>query len=78
MAPSLALRGGLLLESDTTITARSTGDGSFASPDTFAGRDDQLHLTLGVGFNFEHWKVDAAADIADTVNEFLVSVIYRK
>ena len=82
--PPLALRGGLMLESDTTITARSpgtiqgSGHAPFASPAAFEGRDDQLHLTLGVGFNFEHWKVDVAADLADTDNEFLVSVIYRK
>jgi hypothetical protein len=76
--PPMALRGGLILEADTSITARSTGEGAAASPDTFGGRDDQLHFTLGVGFNFDHWKIDVAADFADTDNEFLVSVIYRK
>ena len=78
--PQMSVRGGLWLQSDNTITATSTGsaDDTLSTPEVFRGGDDQLHVTLGVGFNFGHWRLDAAADFADSDNEFLTSVLYRK
>ena len=47
-------------------------------PEVFRGRDSRLHGTLGLGFNFRHWSLDAAADLADTNSEFLISLLYRR
>jgi long-chain fatty acid transport protein len=75
--PPMALRGGLWLESDSTIRARSTGSNPFATEDVFRGEDDELHVALGLGLIFPRYKIDMAADLADTDNEYLISVIFQ-
>ena len=40
-----------------------------------AGGARQEHLTLGLGFIFKQYKLDVAADFAETDNEYLLSFI---
>jgi long-subunit fatty acid transport protein len=76
-APPIALRGGGFTQSDATIRATSTGTQGFGSEEVFSGGDDQVHGTVGLGFNFKRAKLDLAADFADTNNEYVISFIYR-
>jgi hypothetical protein len=75
--PPMALRGGAYMESDARITATFTGENALASPEVFAGRGRVYHGTLGLGFIFRKFQLDAGADISDLDDEYLVSFIYR-
>ncbi len=72
-----ALRGGLSVEEDSTIRARSTGSASFASEEVFAGRESQLHGAVGIGVTFKRYQLDMAADFSETDNEYLISLIFK-
>lgn len=51
---------------------------SFGDNDTFPERDSEEHLTLGAGVVVQgKFQIDAAADISDIVNEYVVSTIFR-
>lgn len=44
----------------------------------FAGGEDQVHVTGGLGIVFnEHLQIDAATDIADNLKQVSVSAVYR-
>jgi long-subunit fatty acid transport protein len=76
-APPMALRGGISSEESSTIRARSTGQGSFASEGVFREGGRQEHLMFGLGFIFKRYKLDMAADFSELSNEFLLSLIYQ-
>jgi len=78
---ALALRAGASRESNSTIEAIDTGSGSFV-PDAqaFAGGGAETHVAVGLGLTWGtggRYKLDAAADFADTSNAYLISFIFR-
>ena len=76
----MALRAGVFTDHDSTIRASATGSQSFAdSPALFPGRDTEVHVTLGYGLVWGggRFKLDTAADFADSKNEYLLSFIIR-
>lgn len=75
--PIWALRAGMFQESDATIAATFTGTNAFASEDVFAGAGDVFHGTLGLGINFQRWKLDLAADFSEIDNEYVISFIFQ-
>ena len=73
----LAIRAGVFTESDNTVRALNTGTtNSFATADSFPGRDREVHGTVGLGIGLGRQKIDLAFDFADSKNEFLVSYIF--
>ncbi len=75
--PTLSLRGGVSSIGDSTIRAEFTGSNAFASEEVFRGDDRETHGSIGVGVNLKRYKIDLGADVSDSINEFLVSVIYQ-
>ena len=75
--PPMALRFGAFSESDNTIEATSTGAATIAPQGIFGGAGRQEHLSIGVFFALGRHKLDAAADFADTDNEYVVSLIFQ-
>jgi long-subunit fatty acid transport protein len=75
--PPLALRGGAYSEESSTIRARSTGSGGFATEEVFRDPGRQEHLTLGLGVSLRRYKFDLAADFSELTNEYLLSFIYQ-
>ncbi len=75
--PTLSLRGGVSSIGDSTIRAEFTGSNAFASEEVFRGDDRETHGSIGVGVNLKRYKIDLGADFSDSINEFLVSVIYQ-
>lgn len=73
----LAPRVGAFTQSDNTVHAVRTGTGAFATPSSFPGRDRETHGAFGLGINIGRQQVDLAADIGTSVNEFLVSYIFK-
>jgi long-chain fatty acid transport protein len=77
----VTLRAGGYTDPDHTI--RFTGTTGEVERDSkikllFPGGDDQFHVTGGLGIVFnEHLQVDAAADIADNIQQVSVSAVYR-
>ena len=72
----VALRGGFFYKSDNTIRALSTGSESFATPAVFEGPGSELHGSIGVGLNWERFKLDMAGDFSESVNEYVLSFIF--
>jgi long-subunit fatty acid transport protein len=75
--PPIALRGGVYIEESSEIRAKSTGTGSFATEEVFRDSGREEHLTLGLGFVMKRYKLDLAADLANSDNEYLISFIYK-
>jgi len=75
--PPMALRAGTFSESGNTIEAQSTPPASLAPPEIFGGEGRQQHVSLGTFFSLGRFKLDMAADFADTDNEYVVSFIYQ-
>ena len=73
----LAIRGGIFTESDSTIRALSTGTNSLATPEAFAGKDDQLHGAVGLGLSRGRFQFDLGADFSESDNEYLISIIFQ-
>jgi long-chain fatty acid transport protein len=75
----LAPRAGVFTQSDNTVRGISTGTGTgvFATPSSFPGRDREIHGALGVGINIGRQQIDLGADLGNSVNEFLVSYIFK-
>jgi long-subunit fatty acid transport protein len=75
----IAFRGGLFTAHDSTIRAESTGTTSFATPAAFPGKDDEIHGTGGLGLVFGNgrFKLDMAADFANSANQYVLSFIFR-
>jgi len=75
----LAPRVGAFTQSDNTVRASSTGTGTgvLATTDSFPGRDREIHGALGMGIGIGRQQVDLGASLGNSVNEFLVSYIFR-
>jgi len=75
--PPTALRLGTFSETPNTIEARSTGSAVVAPPQLFGDAGRQQHFSIGAFFGLGRWKLDVAADFAETKNEYVVSLIYQ-
>lgn len=75
--PPMALRIGGFSESDNTIEPKSTGSATLAPEEVFGGEGRQEHLSVGAFFSLGRYKLDVAADFADTDNEYVVSLIFQ-
>jgi long-subunit fatty acid transport protein len=72
--PLLAIRAGLWHDPDHMTAANENADDHTRA--LLRPGEDQLHYALGVGLAFEKFQLDAALDLADTVDTFSLSVIY--
>jgi len=80
----IALRAGLLTQSDNRLRASSTGAkqaggaGSLRFPEGFfPGGDDEIHGTGGLGLAFPRLKLDFGFDLGPSNNEFVLSAIFQ-
>jgi long-subunit fatty acid transport protein len=75
----LAVRAGLFSDHNSRIFADFTNGFSFFSTnDTFPPRDTEIHYTIGTGVVVkERFQIDAAADLSDIANEYVLSTIFR-
>jgi long-chain fatty acid transport protein len=75
--PTLAFRAGIFTQSDSTVRALSTGTtDSFATADSFPGRDREIHGTLGLGIVQGRQKIDLGVELGSSDNEYLISYIF--
>jgi hypothetical protein len=82
-----AVRAGFYTDPDTSISATNVvSDGTPEQEGTkaaiergeiFPTRDDETHLTAGLGFSYANFEFSAAADFSDIEDQSLFSVIYR-
>ncbi len=75
----LAPRVGVFTQSDNTVRATSTGTGTgvLATNESFPGRHREIHGALGLGIGIGRQQIDLGANLGNSVNEFLVSYIFR-
>ncbi len=64
---------------DDTSDCLSTNQGFFNCLDAtlFAQGDDEWHYSLGLGWAFEKFQIDAAADFSELVDTYSVSGVLR-
>lgn len=76
--PVIALRLGAWLDPDHRFHSTETGSSEDAIEHRllFPPGDDELHLSVGLGFAFTSFQVDLAADFSDLVDTASLSVIY--
>jgi len=76
--PVIALRLGAWLDPDHRFHSIETGpsDGAIEHRALFQPGEDELHLSVGLGFAFESFQVDLGGDFSDLVNTASLSVIY--
>lgn len=72
--PVLAIRAGVWHDPDHLTRANENTDDHTRA--LLRPGEDQLHYALGLGLAFGHFQLDAAVDLADTVNTASLSVIY--
>lgn len=75
----LAPRVGAFTRSDNTVRATRTGTGTdvYATTGSFPGRDREIHGAIGLGVGVGRQQIDLGANLGSSVNEFLVSYIFR-
>ena len=74
-----AARAGAYSDHNSRIYADfANGFSSFSTNDSFPPRDTVTHYTIGTGVVVkERFQIDAAADISEIANEFVLSTIFR-
>ena len=73
--PLVALRAGLWHD-----PAHGLGPGPDADvieSSIFNGGDSQMHYCAGIGLAFQHFQLDLGLDLADTVDRYSLSMVYR-
>lgn len=73
--PILALRLGAWLDPAHRVVAGPTAD-SFERA-VFAGGDDQVHVTGGLGLVFKQLQIDLGADVSEFAELVSLSLVYR-
>lgn len=87
----LFLRAGVWRDPDHRLSvpdslAGDCGDGMEGDVDTFfecldavrfGSGDDEMHYSLGIGWAFEKFQIDAAADFSDLVDTYSISGVLR-
>ena len=83
MTHPLFLRGGIWLDPDHRVRNDQfddcSGDGFFDCLDAtlFAPGDDEIHYSIGIGWAFEKFQIDAAADFSELIDTYSVSGVLR-
>ena len=72
-APLVFLRGGLWFDPEHEI--EYTG-ADIRQRAVFSPGDDELHWSLGAGFKFRDFQLDAAMDISDRIDTFSLSTVF--
>jgi long-subunit fatty acid transport protein len=74
------LRAGVWRDPDHRLAyqgAPPSNFGAAAARVIFPDGDDEMHYSVGFGWAFEKFQIDAAADFSDLVDTFSVSGVYR-
>ena len=72
--PVVAIRAGLWHDPDHQTAANQNADDHTRA--LLQPGEDQLHYALGLGLAFTNFQLDAALDLADTVDTFSLSMIF--
>ena len=73
----LAFRAGVFTRGDDSLRAVDTGSNSFATADSFPGKDREIRGALGLGVGLGRHQIDLGIGLGDSDNEYVVSYILK-